>query len=170
MKKEVKELIIKDVIFMTLVILFLTFVIGPGYVSSGSMEPAIRTGDVVLCNKLVYKTKEPQRGDIVTFSIDGKRGKYCKRIVGLPGETIQFKGGKVYIDNILLDESSYIEDEVWTDCDETFTIPEDSYFVMGDCREDSFDSRFWLEPYVKRNQLHAQVIVVLPTHGLLKCI
>lgn len=168
MKKEVTELIIKDAIFMVLLILFMAFCIGPGYAKSGSMEPAIRTGDVVLCNKLVYKIREPKRGDIVTFSVDGKTEKYCKRIVGLPGETIRFLDGKVYIDNILLDESSYIGAEVWTDCDESFMVPEDSYFVMGDHREDSFDSRFWQEPYVKRNQIHAQVIFVLPTHGLLR--
>ena len=168
MKKEVTELIIKDTIFLVLLILFFVFGIGPGYVSSGSMEPAIRTGDLVLCNKLVYKIREPKRGDIVTFSVDGKKEKYCKRIIGLPGETIRFLDGKVYIDDVVLDEASYIGAEVRTDCDESFMVPKDSYFVMGDHREDSFDSRFWQEPYVKREQIHARVILVLPTHGLLR--
>lgn len=81
-----------------------------------------------------YEEEKPQRGDIVMFYQKDENETMVKRVIGLPGETVSFVGGKVYINGEPLDESAYLDDTVETDCggeDKTFTVPEGSYFHVG---------------------------------------
>ena len=125
-----------------------------------SMEPSIETGQHLLMNKVTYKFKEPQRGDVIAFKKDGKEHSsiHVKRIIGLPGEKIQIKDGKVYINDseTPLDEP-YLPETPEGDYG-PYYVPEDSYFMLGDNRNWSKDSRFWQNTYVKKEKVLAKAI------------
>lgn len=111
----------------------------------GSMEPTLQTGEKFFINKVAYKLGSPKRGDIIAFTKDGKDNAaiHIKRVVGLPGETVQIKDGKLYIDE---EESEAGKDlpEITNPglADEAITLKSDEYFVLGDNRNNSEDSRF----------------------------
>lgn len=145
---------VKSMLLGIIVGLFVTqFLAVISRVPSCSMEPTIETGANFLTNKIIYKISEPKRGDIIVFSppkgVKDSRGNkeyFVKRLIGLGGETIEGKEGKVYINNKPLDEP-YIDDAITYDFG-PFEIPEDAYFMMGDNRENSFDARYWKNKYV----------------------
>lgn len=111
-----------------------------------SMEPNFHTGEYVIADRWHYVFGEPQRGDsvILKFPGDPEHKKYIKRIVGLPGDKVQVYNGSIYINGQKLMES-YIPEDVETDADRTVneTLKEDEYFVSGDNRPNSNDSRAW---------------------------
>lgn len=119
------------------------FIVQSSLVFSGSMIPTMGIGDRLIVNKLSFYYRTPKRGDIIVFeSPSGDGREFVKRLVGLPGETIEVKRGIIYIDNspitfegvrILRDYSRF----------GPFEIPEGEYFFMGDNRSNSSDSRFW---------------------------
>jgi signal peptidase I len=124
-----------------------TFLIRPFIVSGTSMIPEIENGQYMIVDEITYRTREPERGDIVIFKAPPEPSKYyIKRIIGLPGETVRIKGSKVTIINeehpegFTLDEP-YIEYQ--SNDDLTVKVQNDHYFVMGDNRNGSFDSRGW---------------------------
>lgn len=111
-------------------------------VEGQSMEPNLEDGQRLLVNKLAYRFSEPARGDIVV--IDSPRGtseKLIKRIVGMPGETIELSRGRVYIDGELLEESYH--PSIGMRPYPPTTIPANHYFLLGDNRDHSGDSRVW---------------------------
>lgn len=121
-------------------------------VPTGSMESTIAVGSRLFMSRLSYIYSNPQRGDIVTFPCpDDPETMYLKRIIGLPGETIYGKDGNVYINNIVLKED-YIKEPCYQDFG-PFQIPNDSYFMMGDNRNDSWDARYWKHKFVKREEI-----------------
>jgi signal peptidase I len=130
------------------------FLVQPHQVKGNSMyTPSIesfRDGEYILTNKLTYKMEEPKRGDVVVFKAPHNEDyDYIKRIVGLPGDTVKIQGGKVNINDMFLDESSYLPDDSYTSAGsylkegEMLTIPLEKYFVLGDNRSHSSDSREW---------------------------
>lgn len=142
------------VIAVVLALFIDNFIIINATVPSGSMEQTIMTGSRVLGTRFSYWFKDPQRGDIVVFKypIDeakGKNTKYIKRIIGLPGETVEIREGAVYIDGEKLEET-YING-TWTERNDgfTFEVPEDHYLMLGDNRNNSSDARYWAELAVK---------------------
>ncbi len=136
-----------------IIALFLNnFILVNATVPSGSMENTIQPGDRLFGLRLTYLFTEPKRGDIVVFRypVDaslGKKTNYIKRIIGLPGETVEIRDAKIYIDGSEepLDEP-YLKEE-WVDMNDgiTFIIPEDSYVMLGDNRNNSSDSRYWAQ-------------------------
>lgn len=130
-------------------------------VMSSSMAPTIKSGSICIANDLAYLKRNPERGDVVMLHRTGDSRIYLKRIVGMPGDHVEFHNGYVYINDARCIES-YIEDDVETNSMNTFDVPDGSYLVLGDNREYSVDSRFWPEPYVSRNQLIGRVITVIP--------
>lgn len=120
------------------------------------MEPMINVGDVIV-NTRFFRSVE--RGDIVTFS--WKENDIAgKRVIGLPGEEVSFRDGYVYINQEQLDEP-YLDSTIETNCKKTFVVPENSYFVMGDNRLDSFDSRYWENPYISIDDIQSKFICVV---------
>ncbi len=116
------------------------FIITPMRVDGSSMLPALEDKERMLVEKVSYWFNEPQRGDIVVCYYPGSEISRVKRVIGLPGETIEVRGGKVYVNGALLDESSYWNGYIYFDYG-PFQVPEGQVFVMGDNRNDSKDSR-----------------------------
>jgi signal peptidase I len=120
-----------------------SFIIHPFWIPTGSMEPTLMPQDRVLVNKFIYKFTQPKRGDIVVFIPPGDSGKdYIKRVIGLPGETIEVKGGNVFINGKLLEEPYRISAPDRSNYG-PLKIPKDHIFVMGDNRPNSADSRYF---------------------------
>lgn len=138
-------------LFITALLIF-KFVLIPGSVPSASMEPTLMTGDKIFVNGLAYTAHEPQRGDVVAFHSKELGCVLIKRIVGMPGDTISFESGYVYINGQPVNET-YLSEDVETNCTKTFKVPNDSYFVLGDNRGDSYDARFWKNPYVTKDSI-----------------
>lgn len=157
-KKELMEWV-KIVISAALIAFVLnTFIIANSEVPTGSMENTIMTGDRVIGSRLSYLFDEPERGDIVIFRFpDNEKLYYVKRVIGLPGETVDIIDGQVYVDGEPLDEP-YLREPMVPEAPMHFEVPEDSYFMMGDNRNYSLDARRWQNTYVKRDKLIAKVL------------
>lgn len=113
--------------------------------AGASMEPTLADGSDIVVNKAAYLLKDPDRFDVIVFKQSGKEHSYynIKRIVGLPGETILIKDGAIYIDGELLRESVNVESvNIPGLAGEELTLEENEYFVLGDNRNNSEDSRF----------------------------
>ncbi len=161
---EIIDLIIICIIALMIGKLLITYIILTGYVPSGSMETTIMTGDRILADRMAYWNAEPERGDIVVFYAPDKKAAgiteyYVKRVIGLPGETILIKDGNVYIDGMRLEEP-YLRDGATNDGDsEEYTVPEGCYFMMGDNRYGSEDSRFWDHKFVPKEDICGKVFL-----------
>ena len=126
------------VLIILIVLLLKTFVISPILVSGDSMDSTLKDGDMMLLNKLAYKTNEIERFDIVV--VEHNDSYIIKRIIGLPGDTIKCIDNILYInDKVYIEE--YLDENTITSDFEIETIPEGYYFVLGDNREVSLDSR-----------------------------
>ena len=138
-----------------------TFVAEARYIPSGSMEPTLEVYDRLIIEKLSYRFRTPERGDVVVFNPPqtlkaqnvlkdkDKDTAFIKRVIGLPGETIEVKMGRVYVNGTPLREK-YIEEEPQYDYGPV-TVPEDQYLVLGDNRNNSYDSHYW--GFVPREKL-----------------
>lgn len=138
-----------------------TFVAEARWIPSGSMEPTLQIDDRLIVDKLSYRFHSPQRGDIVVFAptdvLKEQKFKdaFIKRVIGLPGEKVEVKGGRVYVNGKGLREA-YIEDKPnyqWG----PVTVPPDSYLVLGDNRNNSYDSHYW--GFVPRDRIIGRAIV-----------
>lgn len=111
-------------------------------VESISMQPTLYAGNFVVVNKLAYKLGEPKRGDIIIFHYppDPEREPYIKRLIGLPGDEVRVEDGKVFVNDIPLQEP-YISAP--PNYENSWVVPEDSLFVLGDNRNSSSDSHSW---------------------------
>lgn len=143
-----REYLLPILIALAIVVVLRMFVLGMYYVPSGSMIPTLEINDRVVATKMSYKLHEPARGDVVVFKypVNEEEGLdtviYVKRCIGLPGETLEIRNNTVYIDGNPLEED-YLN--VGTSMPDfgPVTIPEGEYFMMGDNRNDSSDSRVW---------------------------
>ncbi|MGA1868059.1 MAG: signal peptidase I [bacterium] len=137
------------VIAIVLALLVRAFIIQAFKIPSGSMLETLQIGDHILVNKFIFHFTEPKRGDVIVFKFPGDKKKdYIKRLIGIPGDKVEIRQQKVYINDVLLDEP-YVEHKglrkniPQRDNFGPIIIPEKCYFMMGDNRDRSSDSRFW---------------------------
>lgn len=152
-----------------------TFLFTTFWIPSGSMEPTLMgegRRDRVVVNRLAYRWGEPARGDIIVFevpegepsiTVDGQEVKdLIKRVIGLPGETVELRDGDVFIDGERLDEP-YLPEGVRTDPSDpskaTFVVPDDCVFVLGDNRTASRDARYWQTPCVPEDDIVGKAFI-----------
>lgn len=152
-KVEKKESFIKDfllplVVAVGIVLLLRFFIFGMYYIPSGSMIPTLQLNNQVMVTKYSYWRAEPERGDIIVFKYPvhdpstEKEEDFVKRLIGLPGETLEIHDNQVFINGKPIDEP-YVADDTDMPDFGPYEIPEGHYFMMGDNRNHSNDSRYW---------------------------
>ena len=142
--------ILEVVVFAIAIFLFIyLLVLQPHKIKGQSMDPNYPDGEFLLTDKVTYRFGEPKRGDVVVFEAPTAPGEeYIKRIIGLPGETVSVNEGHVYINSKKLDEG-YLKPTLYTSGGaflgdgQKVIVPQKEYFVMGDNRPSSSDSRTW---------------------------
>ncbi len=156
----IREGVVVVVVAVLVAVLLRAFVVQTFYIPSGSMEPTLQVGDRILVNKLSYHLHGVDRGDIVVFSRPPAENcggpevnDLVKRVVGLPGDVLSLSGGYVYVNGKKLDESWLPASEQGittagppgnsSNLARPYRVPANDYFVMGDNRTDSCDSRYW---------------------------
>lgn len=160
MKDKIKS-ILPYIIIIVVVLFIKAFIVTPIKVNGESMHPTLEEGDIMILNKTAYYFNEPKRFDIVVVDMPDEY--LIKRVIGLPGEHIEYKDNTLYVDG------KEIEEDFEHDKTEDFnieelgsdTVPEDSYLVMGDNRENSLDSREL--GFMKIDQLLGRTsLIILP--------
>ncbi len=146
-KEVVKEIVIFVLIAFGIVLPFRMYIAEPYLVDGRSMDPTFRTGDYLIVNKILLRLREPERNSVVVFKYpNDPRKSFIKRVIGLPGETVEIRNNTVIIKNqefpegLVLDQSYVIHT---SPTEVKRILAEDEYFVMGDNRTESFDSRAW---------------------------
>ncbi len=140
---------VKEVAFIVIFILIpiRIFIAQPFIVVGSSMQPTFQNGDYLIVDEISYRFEKPSRGDVVVFKPPTAPNEhYIKRVIGLPGETVSVNGNKVFITNEKYPDGFMLEEDYvhsLRDTRVTVSLGEDEYFVMGDNREASSDSRIW---------------------------
>jgi signal peptidase I len=142
-------------------------------VPSAGMTPTIKPGDMAAVEEGYYRDQPVRRFDIVTFKLSPEHfseimagmeenAEYVQRVVGLGGETLEIKGGRVYVDGSALEETfaavPFAEDEPFG----PVKIPPDEVFLLGDNRPNSLDGRYWARPTLKRREITGKVVEIFP--------
>lgn len=167
------------VIAILLALVIRTFVVQAFKIPSGSMIPTLDIGDHILVNKFIYGVRlpftdftlvpirRPERGDVVVFKFPKDESKdFIKRVIGLPGDTLEVKNKAVYVNGQKMDELYAVHDESGElaslmqgrDNFGPVSVPKHSYFVMGDNRDHSLDSRFW--GFVDESKIKGEAFII----------
>jgi signal peptidase I len=154
------------VLALVIVVPFRLFIAQPFIVSGASMAPTFETGEYLIIDQVSYRFENPHRGDVIIFRFPNDPSKYfIKRIIGLPGEVVELANGYATIENpstgeqTKLDEQYLVTDR--TDDHLSITLASDEYFVMGDNRSASSDSRMW-GPVPRKNIVGKALVRLLP--------
>jgi signal peptidase I len=166
----VKKIIKEIVIWLLLIVLTITasyFITTNVFVKTAvagvSMEPTLMEGQVVIVNKIEYYLKSPKRNDVIVYKQSNREHSYyeIKRVIGLPGETVKIKNGIIYINDEVLKEKIKTETiENAGLAEEGIKLDDNEYFVLGDNRNDSEDSRFASVGNVLKNEILGKAVAV----------
>lgn len=161
--REILDWVIPFVLALVVAVILVNYVIINAGIPTGSMENTIMPGDRLIGNRLAYCMNDPERGDVVIFRYpDNEEELYVKRVIGLPGETVDIMDGYIYIDGATepLAEDYLKEDWMVATGTYHFEIPEDAYLVLGDNRNDSWDARYWTNTYVYRDKILGKAVLI----------
>lgn len=154
-KESKKYIVIREFIHLVLIIVFIVlplrlFVAQPFFVSGASMSPTFEDKEYIIVDQITYRFNDPERGDVIVFHPPSNPNRFfIKRIIGLPGETVQLDGEKIIItkndgnESITIEEPYITEENLQREPRKSFKLNGDEYFVMGDNRNESYDSRSW---------------------------
>ncbi|MCD7797452.1 MAG: signal peptidase I [Clostridiales bacterium] len=160
--RETVEFFIPVICALIIALLLKTFVFANAVVPTGSMLNTIQEGDRIIAGRIAYINSDPERYDVIIFEYpDDESQYYVKRVIGLPGETVQIIDGIVYVTQTN-GETIQLDDSFVTNCEPEgsfgpYEVPEDFYFVMGDNRNNSWDSRYWENKYVSKDKITGKV-------------
>lgn len=162
--RDFLEFIAPIVIAMIIAMILKYCVFANAVIPTGSMLDTIQQGDRVIASRLAYTFSDPERFDIAIFKYpDNEKEYFVKRVIGLPGEKVDILNGTVYItgaDGKTLElRDDFVSEENKDNYCGSFVVPEDCYFVMGDNRDNSVDSRYWVTTnYVSRDKFIGKVM------------
>jgi len=156
-KSTIREYVEALVIAVVLALFIITFIAQSFLVQGSSMEPSLFHGQRLLVDKLTYRFTDPKRGDVVVFRYPAdRRRKFIKRIVGLPGDEVTIRGGFLYINGERIEEPFVNGPTYGPYGSPSFgpvVVPDDSYFMLGDNRRNSDDSRYSDVGFVHRSDI-----------------
>ena len=157
MKNFIKDWIIPSIIALVIALLINRYIFQLVEVPTGSMISTIMPGDRLYVNK-IFNVKDVKRGDILVFD-SAELDKYLvKRLIGLPGVKVEINSaGEVFINGEKLDEPYAIK-STGLQQEQTFEVPEDCYFFLGDNRPQSQDARYWREPYINKKYIKGEAV------------
>lgn len=180
----VVDVVVNSIIIIVVFFVVQRFIVAPFQVIGSSMLSTLRDREYIVVSKIEYFFSMPERGDVIVFKPPtNDKDFYVKRIVGIPGDTVSLRNGKVYVNSVEIAEP-YLDESVVTcvvarmaSCpndNKAYVVPEDTYFVLGDNREGSSDSRAWRDgeneemPFVNREDIAGKArIILLPTIKLI---
>lgn len=175
-KSVIREWVESIIVAFILAMFIRTFVVQAFKIPTGSMRPTLLEGDLILVNKFIYGAKvpfsnlnlprlrEPLRGDVVVFIYpENPKKDFIKRLIGLPGETIQIKDGTIYVNEVPLlepvfNQRYYYNRGEFVKEGQKIKVPSDSFFVLGDNSASSQDSRYW--GFVPHKNILGKAIVI----------
>ena len=155
---------IKYIVITSVIVFIITRFFFPlAVVPSGSMEDTLPSQSIIIATKMSYWFDTPQKGDVVIFKrmkTTGDNAYYVKRIVGVPGDTVEIKDGVTYINGVIYDEP-WLKEQPAQEMFGPFEVPAGQYFCMGDNRNNSYDCRYWEEHFIDGNDVSGKVKIVL---------
>jgi signal peptidase I len=175
-KSAIRDWVESIIVAFLLALVIRTFLIQAFKIPTGSMRMTLIEGDLILVNKFIYGAKipftnlrlpalrPPKRGDVIVFVYPEDRKKdFIKRLIGLPGETVEIKGGSIYVNGKSAQEPVFNQIYYYNRGDfgaegQRIVIPKDSYFVLGDNSASSKDSRFW--GFVPKDNLLGKALII----------
>jgi len=157
--EEVKDWVVSIAVAVVLAFLIREFIVELYIVDGPSMQPTLQSQERLVVNKFIYGLRAPERGEILVFEYprDRKRD-FIKRVIGVPGDTVEIKDGRVLVNNQLLSED-YILEKTRGDYPKS-TVPQGTVFVMGDNRNNSEDSRFADVGFVPYELIKGKAVLV----------
>ena len=162
--KNIKDLIITVLIAIVIGTIISNHIISNAEVPTGSMETTIDTNSFIIVNRTAYWFNKPERLDIVVFYHPDINNKLLvKRIIGMPGDTVEIKNGKLYINDKEIDESTYVSSNL-NDNWGPYNVPDNSYFMLGDNRAYSHDARYWDNKYVSSDYIIGEAVFEYKPH------
>ncbi|GMT42616.1 MAG: signal peptidase I [bacterium] len=172
-KSLVREYAEAILLAILLALFIRTFVVQAFRIPTGSMIPTLLVGDQILVDKLVYKFRTPSRGEILVFKFPKDESRdFIKRLIGLPGDKLEIIDNIVYINDAPLEEDDYVRHErnsVFRSTVKNFGpvfIPDEKYFMMGDNRDNSQDSRFW--GFLDENKIVGRAFIIYWSRDITK--
>jgi len=148
------------IIILAIVIAFIcnNYIIVNAQIPSDSMNDRIKTGDRLFGFRLAYMSSLPERGDVVIFKFpDDETKYYIKRVIGLPGDVVQIKSGVLYINGEIYSED-YLKEPMIGSFG-PYCVPNDHYFMLGDNRNVSADSRVWINTFVSKDKIIGKALL-----------
>jgi signal peptidase I len=148
------------IIASVVAIFVVTFLLQVSRVEGISMQPTLHGGDYALVNKITYRWRGPQRGDVIVFQApDNPKADYIKRVIALPGETVEIQDGKVKVNGVVLEERYEFAPPNYDF--PPMRVPAGRLFVLGDNRNRSYDSHLWDDPFLRMDAVRGKAGMIV---------